>query len=515
MIVEYFENPSHRESEKRAFAAERAQRTGRDAEARLAFAEAARLEEAAAIVVPGDLPKVRTVLAISATSLWGKAVQWAEAARCAAAFLEDREALTPDGATELETLAENAQQSSPVIASLDRLRLLSDARTRGAAAHETRLVQPNGRRNNRDPQFVSTSLKRWSAFFEAAAEGVANLQVALMAPGSLRIVLTSSQASYGHVMPRYGALVECGTDEERLGAALRTGQVTAPYYELVDFLASNECDLEVYFEPRPHELAVVQLSATVAVAQRAALARPRSEVASRRLSGRVTAASMTRGTLELDVDGERLDGHVAPESRHFLKGLRIGGTYRFHLEVARSWENPSAHQRVDLRIIEMTLAEVESRLIAPPHPAALPKRRTDLVWFKKMTPTDALKNAGNKLGYVQLTRAGHHIDHATWFHDVLFESLPWETHGSEERALAPFSVDVRGLEIGTHNLRLTYSKARLRHHRQPTTRLYWEGDVKELLLRRGNNMTKKYLVLRRTKGGELQLSIADDPPGSK
>ena len=104
MIEQFFDDERHRRSEERAFAAERAERKGSFDEARLAYEEAASLEEQAARAVPGVVPRVRALLAISAVSLWLKARRWDDAARAGCSFLAEPAALTPDGRRELESL---------------------------------------------------------------------------------------------------------------------------------------------------------------------------------------------------------------------------------------------------------------------------------------------------------------------------------------------------------------------------------------------------------------------------
>ena len=86
MIKPYLDNPRHRQSEELAFAAERHARRGAEQEAREGFDQAARLEEEVALLVSEDEPRERTLLAISAVSLWLKAREWDEAARAGCLF---------------------------------------------------------------------------------------------------------------------------------------------------------------------------------------------------------------------------------------------------------------------------------------------------------------------------------------------------------------------------------------------------------------------------------------------
>jgi hypothetical protein len=107
-IERFFDDPRRRRSEELAFFAERAERAGDHASALSQYAEAARLEEENALEIPGDVPRVRGVLAISAVALWLRAQRWDEAARAGCAFLALPSMLTADGLRELQALVERA-----------------------------------------------------------------------------------------------------------------------------------------------------------------------------------------------------------------------------------------------------------------------------------------------------------------------------------------------------------------------------------------------------------------------
>jgi len=108
MIKPYLDTPRHRQSEELAFAAERHAREEPKKEAQEGFARAARLEEEVALLVGENEPKERTLLAISAVSLWLKAREWEEAARAGCFFLGRPQALTPDGRRDLAALVDRA-----------------------------------------------------------------------------------------------------------------------------------------------------------------------------------------------------------------------------------------------------------------------------------------------------------------------------------------------------------------------------------------------------------------------
>lgn len=125
-IEPFFLDPRRRRSEELAFAAERADDRGDAASALVQYAEAAKLEEANALDVPGEVPRVRSVLAISAVALWLRAEQWEEAARAGCAFLAVPNTLTPDGVRKLRSLVDRAW----------RALTLSSSRTRSGAKQE-------------------------------------------------------------------------------------------------------------------------------------------------------------------------------------------------------------------------------------------------------------------------------------------------------------------------------------------------------------------------------------------
>jgi hypothetical protein len=97
-----FDDWRHRRSEEIILCAE--MMDGRPTECQ--YAEAAQLEEEAALAVPTDMPHARSVLAVSAVSLWLEGRQPIRAARCAAEFLAKPERLTADGIHALQSLTE-------------------------------------------------------------------------------------------------------------------------------------------------------------------------------------------------------------------------------------------------------------------------------------------------------------------------------------------------------------------------------------------------------------------------
>jgi len=113
-IVQAFDDPRHRHSEELVFRAERAERKGEITVALADYAEAARLEEESAQDIPGDVPDVRELFAVSAVSLWLRAERWSEASRAGCAFLGQPDKLTPSGSRAIQDLVDRAWRTGEV-----------------------------------------------------------------------------------------------------------------------------------------------------------------------------------------------------------------------------------------------------------------------------------------------------------------------------------------------------------------------------------------------------------------
>ena len=97
-------DPRRKDVDDLSFKAEHAMDEREEDRARALFAEAAAIEEAVALEVPRSKPRVRSLLAKSAVSLWVKAEDNARALRLAMLFLADREGLVQEGIEALEEL---------------------------------------------------------------------------------------------------------------------------------------------------------------------------------------------------------------------------------------------------------------------------------------------------------------------------------------------------------------------------------------------------------------------------
>lgn len=120
-VTGFLHDPRGQQSETLAFAAERAWRAGDQVRAWSLFAEAADLEYQVARDVPGDQPRVRGVLAISAVALWIDARRHDDAVRTACEFLARPELLTEQARSDLQLLLERAFREKALAKTLDNL----------------------------------------------------------------------------------------------------------------------------------------------------------------------------------------------------------------------------------------------------------------------------------------------------------------------------------------------------------------------------------------------------------
>ncbi|XXY54847.1 hypothetical protein WME91_27325 [Sorangium sp. So ce269] len=109
------------QSETLAFEAERAWKAGDRARALSLFAQAADLEYQVARDVPGEQPRVRGVLAISAVALWIDARRYDDAARAACEFLARPEMLTEQARSDLQMLLERAFREGALVKAIDNM----------------------------------------------------------------------------------------------------------------------------------------------------------------------------------------------------------------------------------------------------------------------------------------------------------------------------------------------------------------------------------------------------------
>ncbi|MBX3208435.1 MAG: hypothetical protein KF764_25540 [Labilithrix sp.] len=358
------------------------------------------------------------------------------------------------------------------------------------------------------PTFVRNAIQRY-ADFALAVTGAQDLRIEQVARSSLRVVFTSSEASKYVLLDKLERLKACGDDPRALSQEA-PGEITPAYFDLVRFLSSSKVAMRIR---RGFSEELMTLPVEEATAQAAALAVPRSTSERLEVSARVTSASISRSTIELEYgDGTREDMLVVQGSRHQIRGLRIGGEYSFDLVRTERKEHPSAPIRVEVEIqCAAPSLQVEGR--AAERRPLVRRQVAALQWHKTLATTDAMRSAsGHTRPYVPLTRSRYAIDHKTWFREGFFRYLNWEASGNRrlgDVAFAEISVIVSGISLGVDTLMLSHLPSRARHNNAPTTYLHWSPRLRQIL--HDNDVTGWVLILKRDKAGALSLRI--EAPG--
>lgn len=148
---------------------------------------------------------------------------------------------------------------------------------------------------------------------------------------------------------------------------------------------------------------------------------------------------------------------------------------------------------------------------SPPAPAAPTVMAT---WSKPMSRADAQQPSSprtNPTGLLRLAKAGHDIDHRTWFRQVMFGPAPWspqiDGEGNPiEVASVPFVVTTNGAPTGTFNLVVDHAPHREEEQNNVTTILHWGRDMGAIL--RGTSYYQKTVTISRLSDGTYRLDIS-------
>jgi len=156
-----------------------------------------------------------------------------------------------------------------------------------------------------------------------------------------------------------------------------------------------------------------------------------------------------------------------------------------------------------------------SRVGSPP-PAAGPRARPVLCWWKPLTPSDALRKppTSHQRNYVTLTRDRHDIDRNTWFRDELFKGVEWSEqrmHTGRRKLLArvPFEVFVGERYLGRHELIVDHAEGRIARQNNAPTYLNWSGLASTI---REEDYRGWWLELARLPRGRFRLRLLPDEP---
>lgn len=145
---------------------------------------------------------------------------------------------------------------------------------------------------------------------------------------------------------------------------------------------------------------------------------------------------------------------------------------------------------------------------APPSP--VPKG-VSLSWSKVLQSSDAQQVSGNTnpTGKLRLSKAGHSIDHKTWFRETFFDGADWTTEMRGDKAYevasVPFAVTVHGVDLGIKSLMIDHAPHRVADQNNVPTVLAWGHDISRILV--GKSHIGDTVTLERTTDGESRLTI--------
>jgi hypothetical protein len=135
-----------------------------------------------------------------------------------------------------------------------------------------------------------------------------------------------------------------------------------------------------------------------------------------------------------------------------------------------------------------------------------------LSWSKVMASSDAqYPDAGtNPTGKLRLSKAGHAVDHKTWFRESFFDGMPWVTQMRSgkpyEVAHVPFRVTMDGVDLGVQVLLVDHAPHRVAGQNNVPTVLSWGGTIGSRLA--ASSHIGRTVTLQRDGMGRFTLAIA-------
>jgi PLD-like domain len=137
-------------------------------------------------------------------------------------------------------------------------------------------------------------------------------------------------------------------------------------------------------------------------------------------------------------------------------------------------------------------------------------------WWKKMSASDAQhppRPTSAVTGNLRLSKAGHPIDHKTYFRHDFFEDAHWERADPDdpayEKCFVEMDVEVDGDHLGVMPFRVDYKPGRIADQNNVPTVLKWGGLGARL---RGEDDTDEFVVVERLADGSYRLSIQANEP---
>ena len=134
-------------------------------------------------------------------------------------------------------------------------------------------------------------------------------------------------------------------------------------------------------------------------------------------------------------------------------------------------------------------------------------------WSKKLSHADAQHPRGantNPTGHLTLVQAGHAIDSATWFRQVLFGHLPWGGVPDKERLTLSMWVSIAGKDYGLQEIEITHTPSFEANQGNRATVLHW-GVLGALL--QSVDFSDQFVTLERTPADVFYLTIDGKPTG--
>ena len=139
---------------------------------------------------------------------------------------------------------------------------------------------------------------------------------------------------------------------------------------------------------------------------------------------------------------------------------------------------------------------------------------SNLLWQKKMTKTDAQRQAGNQTGDLRLTKAGFRvkgnlIDHTSYFRQEVFGECDWEIideNSKKEVTNCVFKVDILGVYSGHTELTISHKPLGESSQGNYTTGIRW-GSWLSGILSSDINCTGRMVYIHKSED-DFELIIA-------
>lgn len=208
--------------------------------------------------------------------------------------------------------------------------------------------------------------------------------------------------------------------------------------------------------------------------------------------------------LQLRADGILVDGGTQRRRFAALR-RRVGTTQSVRGTRLRRWQPPASALSEPPDGESELLDGVRTR-----------RRRIVLRWCKQLSASDALQTGTgtHPTGKLRLGQAGHDIDQATWFRQVMFGSQKWVTsiRGAKqyEESHVPFNVRVKGARFGRMTLLIDHAPHRAANQRNVVTVLSWGAEIGQWLRR--NSQVGKWVSIELDDRGEYWLRINEQRP---